>query len=845
MPAQGVSSDCVSEIPEHGAASTGSPLPLGALERDGGVNFAIFSRAATGVRLELFDHAEDAVPARAIDLEPSRNRTGDVWHVWVSGIGSGQLYAYRMDGPYEPSSGDRFNVNRLLLDPFATAISSRPCWNFPLARGYDPSAPALEERASTLDNSRSTPKCVCVDKNFEWNGDHPPLHPWSKTVIYETHVRGFTIHPSSGVKHRGTYRGLIEKLPYLRDLGVTAVELMPVQEFNERETKETDSQTTRRPGNYWGYDPVAFCAVKASYASSGELGQQTLEFKEMILQCHAAGIEVILDVVFNHTAEGDELGPTLSLRGIDNAIFYMLALDKRRYQDYTGTGNTINANHPVVRDHILAALRYWMVEMHIDGFRFDLASVLGRDPTGRLLVNAPLLERIAEDPILRDVKLIAEAWDAAGAYQVGSFSERRWAEWNGRYRDDVRRFWRGDDGLVGLFADRICGSADIYAKSGKGPECSINFVTCHDGFTLNDLVSYRSKHNEANGQNNHDGTDANFSSTDDCDGDTTDLEVERLRTVQIKNFLLTLFISRGVPMLLGGDERRRGQGGNNNAYCQDNETSWYDWTTGQRQEDILRFTRGMGVFRRDHPVLSEERFYTDQDIVWFGSRGGAPNWCNPREKSFGCVIPEGDDRALCLMFNAGSDEVEFLLPDAPAGTRWHLAVDTSRQSPEDLFPPGQEPLNKDLHAYRLSVRTSGILVARPTTPDPPKRVSPSDHGEDPPRRLGAEDERLGSDGLSYDLALCLCLLLAQSHRQGRDACKPTELHGLQRRTRDYNDRGVGLQPLVEPPRRTSRPPGAPSLPGSPEPGALAPPGPASTSRPPRLMVSGRPSPRPR
>ena len=421
------------------------------------------------------------------------------------------------------------------------------------------------------------PKCVFVNEPFEWDGDQPPRHPWSKTVIYETHVRGFTIHPKSGVDHPGTYRGLMEKIPYFKTLGVTAVELMPVQEFNETSVTRRNPQTSQPLRNYWGYDPVAFFAPKASYSSSGGLGQQKLEFKEMVRAFHNAGIEVILDVVFNHTAEGDELGPTLCFRGMDNAIFYTLADDKRYYKDYTGTGNTVNANHPVVRNHILAALRNWMVEMHVDGFRFDLASVLGRDRHGNLLANAPLLERIAEDPILRDVKLIAEAWDTAGAYEVGSFSERRWAEWNGRYRDDVRRFWRGDDGMLGLFASRICGSADIYTKSGKGPEGSINFVTCHDGFTLNDLVSYRDKHNEANGENNHDGTDANFSENYGAEGETADARIESIRKRQIKNFLLTLLISRGVPMLLGGDEFRRTQGGNNNAYCQDNETSWYDW----------------------------------------------------------------------------------------------------------------------------------------------------------------------------------------------------------------------------------------------------------------------------
>ena len=427
----------------------------------------------------------------------------------------------------------------------------------------------------------------------------------------------------------------------------------------------------REPGqplkNYWGYDPVAFFAPKASYSSSGGLGQQKLEFKEMVRAFHQAGIEVILDVVFNHTAEGNELGPTLCFRGLDNAIFYTLAGDKRYYKDYTGTGNTVNANHPVVRDHILAALRYWMVEMHVDGFRFDLASVLDRDGSGKLLANAPLLERIAEDPILREVKIIAEAWDAAGAYQVGSFSERRWAEWNGRYRDDVRRFWRGDDGMLGLFASRICGSADIYTNSGKGPEGSINFVTCHDGFTLNDLVSYRYKHNEANGENNHDGTDANFSENYGAEGETTDAGINALRKGQIKNFLLTLFISRGVPMLLGGDEFRRTQGGNNNAYCQDNETSWHDWSCLEQHAEVFRFTRGMIAFRRAHPILSKEQFYSDAEIHWFGPHGGSPNWSDPNSKQFACLIHEDERNSLYLMFNAWTEAVDFGLPASTTG----------------------------------------------------------------------------------------------------------------------------------------------------------------------------------
>ena len=706
--------DYISEISGRADVRVGSPLPLGTQERGGGVNFAIFSRNASRVRLELFDHPEDAAPARAIDLDSARNRTGDVWHVWVEGIRPGQLYAYRVDGPYQPSAGHRFNFNRLLLDPTATAISQIPPWDFAAARGYDSSAPGKDLVISKQDNSRSMPKCIFVNEPFEWNGVQPPRHPWSETVIYETHVRGFTIHPGSGVDHPGTYRGLIEKIPYLKTLGVTAVELMPVQEFNETSVTRMNPRTNQPLRNYWGYDPVVFGAPKASYSSSGGLGQQKREFKEMVRALHEAGIEVILDVVFNHTAEGDELGPTLCFRGLDNAIFYTLAGDKRYYKDYTGTGNTINANHPVVRNHILTALRYWMVEMHVDGFRFDLASVLGRDRTGKLLANAPLLERIAEDPILRDVKMIAEAWDAAGAYEVGSFSERRWAEWNGRYRDDVRRFWRGDDGMLGLLASRICGSADIYTKSGKGPEASINFVTCHDGFTLNDLVSYRYKHNEANGENNHDGSDANFSENYGSEGEATDAGIEILRRRQIKNFLLTLLISRGVPMLLGGDEFRRTQGGNNNAYCQDNETSWHDWSCLEQHKAIFRFTSGMIAFRRAHPILSKERFYTDAEIHWFSQQGGLPNWSDKEEKQFGCLIHEDEQQALFLMFNAGAEAGDFSLPPALPGTRWHLAVDTSREAPQDLFVAGEEPVSEHPNIFHLAARSSAILLARAT-----------------------------------------------------------------------------------------------------------------------------------
>jgi glycogen operon protein len=700
----------LSKVCERAEVRAGSPLPLGTHETGEGINFALFSRHATRVRLELFDHPGDTKPARFIDLDPVHHRTGDVWHVWVAGINSGQLYAYRVDGPYEPNKGHRFNFNRLLLDPFAAAISQLPPWDFASARGYDASAPEQDLAISRQDNGTSMPKCVLVNEPFDWGGDESPRHPWSKTIIYETHVRGFTVHPTSGVRHPGTYRGLIEKIPYLKGLGVTAVELMPVQEFNEASVTRMNPRTGQRLRNYWGYDPVVFAAPKASYSSAGGMGQQKLEFKEMVRAFHKAGIEVILDVVFNHTAEADELGPTLCFRGIDNAIFYTLAEDKRTYKDYTGTGNTINANHPVVRDHILGALRYWMIEMHVDGFRFDLASVLGRDRTGKLLPNAPLLERIAEDPILRDVKIIAEAWDAAGAYEVGSFSERRWAEWNGRYRDDVRRYWRGDDGMLGAFASRICGSADIYSESGKGPEASINFVTCHDGFTLNDLVTYCSKRNQANGENNHDGTDANFSQNCGAEGATSDAGIETLRKRQIKNFLLTLLISRGVPMLLGGDEVRRTQGGNNNAYCQDNETSWLDWSYLQQHQDIYRFARGMIGFRHAHPVLSKEQFYTDAEIQWLNPTGGVPDWFDPKQKSFACLIQEKGQPALFLMFNAGMTDADFCLPPLPKGSRWHLAVDTARSAPQESFVAATETLVDHSKPYRLKERSSAIVL---------------------------------------------------------------------------------------------------------------------------------------
>jgi isoamylase len=704
----------VQDVSESSDVRLGSPLPLGATQRGTGVNFALFSRHATRVRLELFDQPQDSTPARSILLDPTHHRTGDVWHVWVEGLRPGQLYGYRIEGPYEPEKGHRFNPNKLLVDPFATALTRLDDWDFGSARGYDPSSPRADLSYSELDDAGAMPKSIFTQEHFDWEGDQPLRHAASDTVIYEVHVRGFTIHDSSEVDCPGTYRGLVQKIPYLKELGVTAVELMPVQEFNECALVRVNPLTGEKLRNYWGYDPVTFLAPKASYSHSGGLGQQKLEFKEMVKAFHAAGIEVILDVVFNHTAEGNELGPTLCFRGLDNDIYYILAEDRRFYRDYTGTGHTIDANHPVVQNLILAALRHWVVEMHVDGFRFDLASVLGRDEQGNLLPNAPLLERIAEDPILRESKLIAEAWDAGGAYQVGSFSEHRWAEWNGRYRDEVRRFWRGDEGMLGLFASRICGSADIYQRSGKGPESSINFVACHDGFTLNDLVSYEYKHNEANGENNRDGADENYSHNYGVEGETEDPEIEAVRRRQIKNFLLTLFISRGVPMLLGGDEFRRTQRGNNNAYCQDNEISWHNWTFLEHHLEIYRFARGMIAFRRNHPVLSREAFYTEADLRWFSPEGTPPNWSDPKERQLACLIRGQGEANLFLMFNAGTEAVTFALPVLPEAGRWHLAADTDSPVPQDLLEDSQEIALEDQRIYRVRPQSSVILISQPS-----------------------------------------------------------------------------------------------------------------------------------
>jgi len=653
--------------PETGS---GEPLPLGAHHRGTGINFAVFSRHATSVKLLLFANHRDPLPGATIELDPKRNRTGDIWHIWIDGMRPGSLYAWRADGPYTPKSGDRFNSNKVLLDPYAAALAGTDCWDFSCACCED-------DRYRNYDDTSVKPKCIVTDDRFDWAADRFPGHPWSETIIYEAHVRGLTIHPSSTTRYPGTFLGIIEKIPYFQDLGVTAIELLPVQEFYENALVRRNPLTGKQLRNYWGYDTVAFFAPKESYSTRKELGGQVQEFKTMVQALHRVGIEVILDIVFNHTAEGDHTGPTINFRGLDNRIYYLLEKDRRYYKNYSGTGNTLNCNHPVVRDYILDCLRHWVIEMHIDGFRFDLASVLERDEDGNLLANPPILERIAEDPILHGVKLIAEAWDAAGVYQVGRFPGHRWSEWNGRYRDDVRRFWRGDPGFSGALASRLCGSADLYQQSGKEPLNSINYVTCHDGFTLNDLVSYKQKHNEGNDEGNRDGADENYCANYGVEGPSNDPAVESIRKRQIKNMLATLMLSRGVPMILGGDEFRRTQGGNNNAYCQDNEISWYDWNLINDHRDIFEFARAMIALRRRHPLLCEEAFYKDGDITWFDATGRVPDWSVPNRHLGSHLHPPSTiPDELCILCSAEEYALEFVLPER-SGKGWTQVVNTA------------------------------------------------------------------------------------------------------------------------------------------------------------------------
>ncbi len=662
----------------------GRPHPLGASISSGGVNFSLFSGNATGVELLLFEAHDSPEPFQTIRLDPRVNKSFHFWHVFVRGLPPGVHYAYRVDGPWNPAAGHRFNRNKVLIDPYARG-NTDSLWDRAAACGHQ-------------DNLAGAMRSVVIDvSGYDWEGDRPLNRPMNETIIYEMHVRGFTQSPGSGVAHPGTFAGIVEKIPYLKELGVTAVELMPIFDFDLKHPLRTVDGTPLR--NYWGYGTVCFFAPQSAYCVIPEEGRHAVEFRDMVKALHRAGIEVILDVVFNHTDEGNHLGPTFCFRGIDNSTYYYLVpWDKQYYFDFTGCGNTLNCNHPIVQKFIIECLRYWVREMHVDGFRFDLGSVLARGEDGQPLPHPPVVWQIELDEALAETKVIAEAWDAAGLYQIGRFPGDRWAEWNGRYRDDIRRFLRGEPGLAGAVASRIGGSSDLYEAQGELPINSINFVTCHDGFTLNDLVSYNRKHNEANGEGNRDGQDENLSWNCGVEGPSDDPEIERLRSRQIRNFATILLLSRGVPMLLMGDEVRRTQLGNNNAYCQDNPLSWFDWSLVERHADLLRFFRLMIAFRKRHSTLHCGRFFTGErdargvpDVAWHGCRLNEPGWGDPQGRVLAFTLGGFEGQPdLHVMMNMHWERLDFQVPEIP-GRSWSKAVDTAAPPPGDIFEEGAEP----------------------------------------------------------------------------------------------------------------------------------------------------------
>ena len=709
------------------AAETGKALPLGASLAHDGVNFAIFSRNATAMTLIIFESGEKNSPLIEIPLDKRNNKTGNIWHCFIRGLKAGTCYLYRADGPYFPEKGLRFNPHKTLIDPYAKAITDVGEWDFGKCSGYDPTKPGRDLTYSYDDDITHQPRCIVVDDKFDWQGDKPINYPLRFSVIYETHVKGLTAHPNSGVEHPGTYRGVIEKIPFFKELGITSIEFLPVQEFNENEIVRKSPSTGKKLTNYWGYSTVAFFAPKGSYAADQTPGGQVNEFKEMVRELHKAGIEVILDIVFNHTAEGNEQGPTFSFRGLDNSIYYILNENRRYYQNYSGCGNTMNCNHPVVRTFIMDCLRYWVLEMHVDGFRFDLGSILGRDQAGRIMENPPTLEQIAEDPVLNSTKIIAEAWDAGGAYQVGWFPGGRWAEWNDKYRDDVRKYWRGDPKESRYLATRIAGSSDLYLRDGRKPFHSINFITSHDGFTMKDLVSYNSKHNEDNGESNRDGNDNNLSYNYGIEGDNKDPVIKTIREKQIKNFFATMMVSLGTPMLLGGDEIARTQKGNNNAYCQDNEISWYNWSFIEKNKDLFRFVKEMIAFRLRHPGFMRPEFFSGRggaykaipDISWYNEKKENPNWDNIGYflalrllGSKADTLADKDDNDFYIMFNSDIDPKPFVLADPPPKKIWWRAVDTGLPSPNDIMTPGSEERLASQKNYSVKARSMVILMSK-------------------------------------------------------------------------------------------------------------------------------------
>lgn len=677
----------------------GFAQPYGVSRLADGINFAVFSRHATAVTLALF-RPGDLEPLVELPFDPVINRTGDVWHMLLHGLMSGFEYGFRMNREgAEESLLHRFDPAAVLLDPYARAVSGPSLW-----RG-------AQREAARQGNWRG----LLVEDRFDWGLDRPLNHHLADSVIYEMHVRGFTRDPSAGVVAPGTFRGVIEKIPYLQQLGVTAVELLPVTEFDEADNYRKNPLTGEKLHNFWGYHPLAWFAPKGAYSSGKDTEAPVREFKEMVKALHASGIEVILDMVFNHTGEGNEQGRTLSLRGLDNSVYYLVDEETGAYANYSGCGNTVNCNHPVVRDLIVDCLCYWVTEMHVDGFRFDLASILGRGPDGEVLANPPLLERIAGHPVLAETKLIAEAWDAAGLYQVGTFPNfGRWAEWNGKFRDDIRRFVRGDRGMVPVLATRLAGSSDLYQEGGRAPYHSINFVTSHDGFPLADLVSYATKHNKANGEYNSDGDNHNLSANHGVEGEADDPAILALRARQVRNYATLLLLAHGVPMILAGDEIGRSQGGNNNAWCQDNPVSWVDWTHLEENGELFTFFRRLIAFRQKHALLRARHFEGEESgerrLSWHGVRFNAPDWSG-RSKSLAMHLQGMSGEAeIYLIANAAQKAHEFELPPL-AESVWTRFIDTHLKDDGASCEPGEEAGLDEQTYYRVGGQSVVVLVS--------------------------------------------------------------------------------------------------------------------------------------
>jgi len=682
----------------------GCPHPLGATPDKNGVSFSLYTQHATAVELLLFDSKEATEPFQVIQLDPAVNNYFHFWHVYVKGLKPGALYAYRVDGPRDVSAGHRFDPEKVLVDPYGKG-NDQILWD----RG---------KACEPGDNVATSMRSVVIDPaDYDWEGDRPLNRPMSESIIYEMHVGGFTKSPTSGVKHPGTYLGVIEKIPYLKELGVTAVELMPIFGFDSTDVlRYVDDQPLK---NYWGYSTVSFFSPHSAYGSASGRWENVKEFRDMVKALHKAGIEVILDVVFNHTDEGNHQGPTFSFRGIDNSTYYYLVPDdKWYYLNYSGCGNTFNCNHPMGEKFILDCLRYWVEEMHVDGFRFDEGSILARDEDGIPIKHPPVLWHIELDDALMDTKVIAEAWDAAGLYQVGYFPGYRWAEWNGKYRDTIRKFVKGDPGMIGEVAQRISGSADLYQWQDELPTNSVNFITAHDGFTMNDLVSYNGKHNEANGEGNRDGSDDNNSWNCGVEGGTAAPSIEALRERQVKNFAAILLLSQGVPMILMGDEARRTQKGNNNAYCQDNEISWLNWDQVEEKQGMFRFWKQVIGFRKCHSTVHRPRFFTGavnerglSDITWHGIKLNSPEWGDPNSRTLAYTLGGFDKEVdVHVMMNMYWEGLHFEIRPVK-GRKWYRVVDTFQTSPQDIAEPGQETLVKG-NTYFVEGRSVVVLISK-------------------------------------------------------------------------------------------------------------------------------------